>query len=148
MNCYYEKINKLASICQTQFPRPVGSHSETIAAISKLVPILAFAHFEEWDSMSDEDHKKIISDVVDKYEERIGVTSELPVALEKKSSKDSWLYKIKESSDCPRRHFERYRQYLIRKGYAVDVINKMETACEQILADCANPEIEDRKSVV
>ncbi len=137
---YNEKINKLASICQTQFPRPVGNHSETIAAISKLIPLLAFAHFENWDSMSDGERKKIISDVVDKYEEKIGVTSELPVALEKKSSKDSWLYKVKESSEYPRRHFERYRQYLIRKGYAVDVINKIETACEQILADCANPE--------
>jgi hypothetical protein len=70
MNGYREKINKLASICQTQFPRPVGSHSETVAAISKLVPALAFAHFENWDSMSDEEHKKIISDVVDKYRKK------------------------------------------------------------------------------
>lgn len=140
MNNYNEKINKLAFICQTTFPLPIGNHSETVVQISKLMSGLAPFHFENWNTMSDEEREKIISDVVDKYEGKIGIKSEAPAALEKRPSKDSWLYRIKESSDCPRRHFERYRQYLIRKGYAEDVINKIELACEQILADCANPE--------
>ena len=81
MNNYDEKINKLAYICQTTFPVPIGNHSETVAQISKLMSGLISFHFENWGEMPDEEREKIISDVVNKYEGKIGIKSETDIFL-------------------------------------------------------------------
>ena len=137
---YNEKINTLAFVLELQYPHPVGTHSETVVLLSKKIPQLADPHFAMWKSMSQEDREIIINDVVAKYESRVGILCEKSTSMAKENGSDTWLYKVKEQPNYPRKYFNRYKRSLIRDGFAKDVVEKLEATCEQILALCANPE--------
>lgn len=134
---WVEKVHKLAYVFQTQYGHMPLKYAEIVSNIETLLPFLAIPHFPEWNLMSDAEKKQVQEAVIDWYVKNVGITSELPSVLEDHRETEFWLYKAKEKVEC--KHFELYKQYLVRKGYSEDVITKLTQTCEQILARCANP---------
>jgi len=74
--------------------------------------------------------------IIKKYQENIGVKAYSPdVLLSSYNNGDSWINEITSLNQ----YFNRYEEYLNKKDFPVDVIDKIRKSTEEILSNCSNP---------
>lgn len=134
-----EAINKLSfSIAMSPDVRH-KTHSEVVKLVECCLPGMAFLHIPNWSGLSTAKQKQITLAVVDRLEKSVGILSPLPTIIEKNAKPQYWLNRVKEDPNVEHTHFENYKTYLAKSGYATTVVDTIEKTCEQILARCANP---------
>ena len=88
----------------------------------------------------DIDKNVLLSKIIDKYQEEIGVRAFKAEVLNKGGENQDWFYEKKKNGS--HKYFERYKRYLVEKNFPDDSIDKMEETAEEIISYCANPDDE------
>lgn len=152
---YVDKVKKeiktLKDVVSLMLNSQRKQHAELVVFVSTVVPNLLQEAttpvlLKDWKNISAGDKNDVVNAIVDGYEIDVGIKTYDPNIVERKKESEYWLYKMKDS--IPHRHFDRYKQYLIKDGYSVKIVAELESTCEKILSRCANPKTmanEDRR---
>lgn len=133
LNKYYDVIKRtVGSLYQMNNGQNI-THSDLRCQAEMILPVT----LRNPNAKQMSEYSAIVKCVMDLYEAEVGVKTYTPNVLSKDKQSKYWLYRAKPNT--PRPYFERYKLYLSKDGFSQKAIENIESTCETILAQCANP---------
>lgn len=133
----YALTLKVSDIIYRMFEGKKTTHSDVLEKANQLLPILVPF------SPDSEEYNDILNSAISLYEQEVGVVTFDPNIIDNDYDQDLWLYKVKPN--ILHSYFDRYKLYLRKEGFSINVIEKdIAPTCEKILARCANPKCESK----
>ena len=133
---YADAISRAVSTLIQLFDGEELTHSELIQEADEVLSKI----LRKQDVIKTPEYKNILKQVINAYEEDVGVKTFVPDTIANNPQSKYWLYQVK--NETPHSFFERYKLYLTKEGFAQPTINNIEVTCEEILSHCANPKNE------
>lgn len=127
----YEIIKKASDMLYRFFDGQKMTHSDIVAQAEKILTIV----LPNGKDLAE--YYDILGAVIDLYEIEVGIKTYAPNVLSKDKKSKYWLYKVKPN--IPHSFFDRYKLYLSKDGFAQKAIDNIESTCEEVLSQCANP---------
>lgn len=134
-------ITKALTMLEALLEKKPTAHQELVSQAESILSIIRVSSCEP-------DYRKILNEVICRYESNVGVKTFDPDVLVSNPASDIWFTTRRDDIEHP--HFERYRRYLRQSGWDTDVIDNLELNCEKTLSRCADPHVsaslpEDKK---
>lgn len=134
----YELTVKASDLLYRVFEGKKKTHSEILEKALLLLPIIIPTL-----SPTSLEYQEILNGAIDLFEREVGIKTFDPDIIDKDYDQDLWLYKVKPT--IPHAYFDRYKLYLRKEGFSINVIEKdIAPTCEKILSRCANPKCESK----
>lgn len=130
---YYETIKQAFEMLYIMLKGVKTTHTEVVAKAMKLLEVLLPGSNET----NLDAYPEIVDTIVNKFESEVGIPVYEPNILANDKQSTYWLRQMKPN--IQHAFFHRYKSYLSNEGFALPVIDNIESTCEKILSYCANP---------
>lgn len=127
-----EVITKALTMLEALLDKKPTAHQELVSQAEAILNVIRVFP-------NDSDYRKILGEVICRYESNVGVKTFDPDVLVNDPASDIWFTTRRDDIEHP--YFERYRRYLRQSGWDTDVIDNLALNCEKTLSRCADPHV-------